>query len=82
MQDSGDALAIKRPTTKNNLIYIHIDSYIKISGQQQTKNLQLIHKQIRKINSNSTPKILIKPHEERTGEEGKKKEQQIPIQNS
>ena len=40
----------------------------------QTKNLQLIHKQVRKINSNTALKIVIKPEEERTREEGKKKE--------
>ena len=33
----------------------------------------MIHKQIRKINSNTTLKIVIKPEEERTREEGKKK---------
>ena len=48
----------------------------------QTKNLQTIHTQIRKINSNTTLKIVIKPEEERTREEGKKKEQQNQIQNS
>ena len=47
----------------------------------QTKNLQLIHKQIRKINSNATLKIVIKPQEERTREEEKKKDQQKQIQN-
>ena len=41
----------------------------------QTKNLQLIHTEIRKINSNTTLKIFIKTKEERTREEGKKKEQ-------
>ena len=46
---------------------------MKTSGQLQTKNLQLIHKQIRKNNSNTTLKIVIKPQEERTREEGKKK---------
>ena len=33
----------------------------------------MIHKQIRKINSNSTLKIVIKSEEERTREEGKKR---------
>jgi len=33
----------------------------------------LIHKQLRKINSNTTLKRVIKPQEERTREEGKKK---------
>ena len=36
----------------------------------------------RKINSNTTLKIVIKPQEERTREEGKEKEQQKRIQNS
>ena len=36
----------------------------------------MIHKQIRKINSKATLKIIIKPEEERTRKEGKKKEHQ------
>ena len=36
----------------------------------------------RKITSNTTLKIVIKPQEERTREQGKKKEQQKQIQNS
>jgi len=36
----------------------------------------------KKINSNTTLKILIKPEEERTREEGKKKEQQKQIQSN
>ena len=63
-------------------IYIYIDSYIKTSGQLQTKNLQLIHKQIRKINSNTTLKTVIKPQGERTRDEGKKKEQQKQTQSN
>ena len=39
-----------------------------------------IDTQIRKTNSNITLKIVIKPQEERTREEGKKKEQQKQIQ--
>ena len=39
----------------------------------------MIHKQIRKINSNTTLKIVIETQEERT-KEGKKKEQQKQIQ--
>ena len=46
------------------------------------KNLQMIHKQIRKINSNTTLKIVIKPEEERTREDGKKKGQQKQIQSN
>ena len=41
-----------------------------------------IDTQIRKINSNATLKIVIKPQEERTREEGKKKEQQKQIQSN
>ena len=52
-------------------MYIYIDSYIKTSGKLPTKNLQLIHTQI-KINSNITLKIVIKPQENRTREEGGK----------
>ena len=62
-------------------IYIYIDSYIKTSGQLQTKNLQLIHTQVRKINSNTTLKAIINPEEEKREEE-KRKEQQKQIQNS
>ena len=53
--------------------YIYIDSYqnFRITSYQ---NLQLIHKQLRKIESNTTLKIVIKPQEERTREEEKKKE--------
>ena len=41
-----------------------------------------IDTQTRKINSNTTLKIVIKPQEERTREEGKKKEQQKQIQSN
>ena len=61
---------------------MYIDFSIKTSGQPQTKILQLIHKQIRKINSNTTLKLVIKPEEERTREERKKKEQQKQIQSN
>ena len=57
-------------------------THIKTSEQLQTKNLQLIYKQIRKINGNTTLRIVIKPEEERTREEGKKKEQQKQIQSN
>ena len=46
-----------------------------------TKNLQQMHKQ-RKINSNTTLKIVIKPEEERKREEANKKEQQKQIQSN
>ena len=55
--------------------YIERDSYINTSEELQTEHLQLIHKQIRKIISNTTLKIVIKPEEERTIK-GKKKEHQ------
>ena len=80
IQDTGDALAIKRPNNLKQSL-IHRDSYIKTSEELQTKNLQWIHKQIRTINSNTTLKIVIKPEEERT-REGKKKEQQKQIQSN
>ena len=60
--------------------YIYIDSYqnFRITANQKST----IDTQIRKINSNTTLKIVIKPEEERTREEGKKKEQQKQTQNS
>ena len=54
---------------------------MKTLGKLQTKNLHWIYKQIGKINSNTTLKVVIKPQEETT-KEGKKKEQQKQIQNS
>ena len=68
-------------------IYIYIygrerDPYIKTSEWLQTKNLQLIHKQIRKISSNKTLNRVLKPEEERTSEDGKEKEQQNQIQSN
>ena len=54
----------------NTIIYI-FNFYTKISGQLQTKTLQLIHTQMRKSNSNTPLKIVIKPQEERS-REGKK----------
>ena len=69
MQDTGDALAIKRPTTYNNLIYIyrHLYQNFRITANQKST----IDTQ-RKINSNTTLKIVIKPEEERTREQRKK----------
>ena len=54
-------------------IYAPKTGSLQYIRQLQTKNLQFMHKQIRKINSNTTLKIVIKPEEERTREEGKKK---------
>ena len=42
MQDTGDALAIKR-LTKQSRVCVCVYSCIKTSGYLQTKNLQLIH---------------------------------------
>ena len=38
MQGTGDALAIKRPTTLNNFIYIYIDSYqnFRVTANQKS----------------------------------------------
>ena len=72
MQDTTDELAIKDQQLKT---ISHIYRHNKTSGQLQSKNLQQIHTQIRKINSNTTVKRVIRPQEERTREEGKKKEQ-------
>ena len=59
-------------------IYRLLYQNFRITANQKST----IDKQIRKINSNTTLKIVIKPEEERTREEGKKKEQQKQIQNS
>ena len=48
------------------------------ANQKSTIN----NKQIRKINSNTTLKIVIKPEEERIREDGKKTEQQKQIQSN
>ena len=79
MQDTGDALAIKRPTTYNNLIYIyrHLYQNFRITANQNSTT----DTQIRKINPNITLKIVIKPEEERT-KNGRKKEQQKQIQSN
>ena len=60
-------------------IYRLLYQNFRITANQKST---IIHKQIRKINSNTTLKIVIKPEEERTREEGKKKEQQKQIQSS
>ena len=64
------------------ILRIYIDSYQNFRVTAKKKNLQSIHKQIRKINSNTTLKIVIKPEEERTRKEGKKKEQQKQIRSN
>ena len=69
MQDTGDELAIKTPTTENNLIYIQ--THIKTSEKLQKSTMDTQ----RKINSNTTLRIVIKPEDDRTRDEGKKKEQ-------
>ena len=59
---------------------IHIDSYqnLRVTANQKST----IDIQTRKINSNTTLKIVIKPEEERTSEAGKKKEQEKQIQSN
>ena len=59
---------------------MYIDSYqnFRITPSQKST----IDTQIRKINSNTTLNIIIKPQEERTREEGEKKEQQKQIQSN
>ena len=74
MQDTGDAITFKRPTTENNLICIETP-LSKLKGNCKPKIYSWYHKQIRKIYSNATLKIETKPQEERI-REGKKKEQQ------
>ena len=79
MQDTGDELAIKRLTTSNILICIYIDSYQNFritANQKSTIDTQTNRKNQLKYNT----KIVIKPQDERTREEGKEKEQQNQIQ--
>ena len=70
MEDPGDALAIKRPTTLNNFIYIYIDSY---------QNFRVTANQKSTIDTHTNKKNRLKYN---TKEEGKKKEPQKQIQNS
>ena len=58
------------------IMYIYIDCFIKISWEMQTKKLQYIQTQKRKSNLNTALKMIIKPQEKRTQEEGKKKQLQ------
>ena len=64
----------------NSLIYRErlLPQNFRVTANQKST----IDTQIRKINSNTTLKIVIKPEEERTREEGKKKEQQKQIQSN
>ena len=55
--------------------YIYRLLYQNFRVTENQKCMVDIHTQIRKINSNTTLKRVIKPQEERTREEGKKKEQ-------
>ena len=71
MQDTGDALAIKRPKIENNLMYIYRFLYQNI--RITAKNLQLIYIQIRNINSNATLKIYT--HQTRRGENKRRREE-------
>ena len=78
VQDTGDALAIKRTTNKTILYTYRLvyQNFRITANQKSTIDTQ------RKINSKTTLKIVIKPEEKRTREKGKKKDQQKQIQNS
>ena len=81
MQDTGDALAIKRPTTYNNLIYIyrHLYQNFRITANQNsTIDTQTNKKSQLKYNTKDSHQT----REERTKEEGKKKEHQKQIQSN
>ena len=81
MQDTGDALTIKETDNiKQSYMYIYRLLYQNFSITANQKST--IDTQIRKTNSNTTLKIVIKSQEERPREEGKKNEQQKQIQNS
>ena len=57
--------------------YIYIDSYQNLRVNENQKST--VDTKTRKINTNTTLKIVIKPQEERTREERKKKEKQKQI---
>ena len=59
-------------------IYRLLYQNLRVTANQKST----IDTQIRKINSNTTLKIVIKPHKERTSKEGKKREQQKQIQSN
>ena len=71
MQDTGDELTINRKQLKT-ILYICRPLY---------QNFRVIHTNKKKQLKYNT-KIVIKPQEERTRVEGKKKEQQKQIQNN
>ena len=73
MQNNGDVLENKRPTIKT-ISYRYRLLYQNFRVTANQKYAIDTHKQIKKINSNTTLKIVIRPQEERTREEGKKKE--------
>ena len=71
-------LQLKDQQLKTICIYrLLYQNFRATANQKSTSDTQ-----IRKIISNTTLKIVIKTEEERTREEGKKKEQQRQIQNS
>ena len=78
MQDTGMHLQLREQQLKTisytyRLLY---QNFRITANQKSTIDTQ------RKINSNTTLKIVIKPQEERTRGEGKKKEQQKQIQSN
>ena len=73
MQDTGD-----QQLEIISYIYRLLYQNFRVTANQ----ISTVDTQIRKINSNTTLKIGIKPEEARTKEEGKKKEQQKQIQSN
>ena len=75
MEYTRDALAIKDQQLKTILcVYTHTHSCITtlcILLASANKKKSIIDTQIRKSNPNTTLKIVIKPQEKRTREEGK-----------
>ena len=64
--------------TTSHMFRLSYQNFTAAANQKSTIDTQTI----RKINPNTTPKSVIKPQEERTREEGKKKEQQKQIQSN
>ena len=67
MQDNGDALAIKRPTTSNNLVYIYQNFRIT-ANQKSTIDTQTNKKNQLKYNTKDS-------HQTRRGENERRREE-------
>ena len=79
MRDTGDAPAIRdqqRETILSIPRLLH-PNFMETANRKST-----VDTQTRKSNPNTTLKIVIKPPEKTTREEGKKKEQEKQIQNN